>query len=188
MTSLETESLAHRRHRGRGPAGGSEEAPEGTALAPIVADDTNPHTRTRVRYAQRVQYHRRRLLPNVGRSGSDYGRFRRAVDGGWDAGEVLAAAEALPRPLRDMDALAVTLALSRDPHPMYGRAAARLLGRLMLADGAWGLREVRIAAEALRDLPDPALHGSAVQRLHSALAAVGRDDLTARLGRFEAAR
>jgi len=126
-------------------------------------------------------------LPNAGRSGSGYGRFRRAVDGGWDGGEVLAAAEALPRPLRDADALAVTLALSRDPHPMYGRAAVRLLGRLMLANPNWGLQEVRIAADALRELPDPDRHGSAVTRLRGALELLGRDDLVAEIRRFDAA-
>jgi len=97
--------------------------------------------------------------------------------GGWYASEVLAAAEGLPQPLRDVDALALTLVLSRDPHPRYPRAAARLLGRLLLHDQAWTLQSVRDTATALSRLADSDSVEDAASSLQMILVRGGREDL-----------
>jgi hypothetical protein len=92
--------------------------------------------------------------------GSAYARFRRALQSG-SLPLVRAAAAELPT-IRLDDALRVCLLIrERDPE-QYERAALRWVGRFALEARAATLVEVRVAADALANLPDDDLNSMAV--------------------------
>ena len=84
--------------------------------------------------------------------GSPYSRFRRALQTGNEL-LVLTAARELPKIALD-DALRICLVLRDGDPDRYDRAAVRWLGRFALEGRAVTIRDLRVAAEALEDLPD----------------------------------
>jgi hypothetical protein len=83
--------------------------------------------------------------------GSPYSRFRRALKTGNEL-LVLAAARELPRVALD-DALRICLVLRDGDEERYERAAVRWLGRFALEARGATLDDIRVAAEALDELP-----------------------------------
>ncbi len=83
--------------------------------------------------------------------GSPYSRFRRALTTGNEL-LVLAAAQELPRIALD-DALRICLVLRDGDEDRYEKAAVRWLGRFALEARGATIDDIRIAAEALDELP-----------------------------------
>jgi hypothetical protein len=83
--------------------------------------------------------------------GSPYSRFRRALTTGNEL-LVLAAARELPRIALD-DALRICLVLRDGDEERYEKAAVRWLGRFALEARGATIDDIRIAAEALDELP-----------------------------------
>jgi hypothetical protein len=86
--------------------------------------------------------------------GSPYQRFRRALETG-NAALVTAAALELPRIALD-DALRICLVLRGGDPDRYERAAVRWLGRFALEAHGATIDDLRLAADALDELPDHA--------------------------------
>jgi hypothetical protein len=100
----------------------------------------------------------------MGRHGTPYGRFLRALDSGNEV-LILTAARELPRVALD-DALRICLVLRDGDPDRYERAAVRWLGRFALEARDVTVNAIRGAAEALGDLPDqPAEAMERLQRL-----------------------
>ena len=102
-------------------------------------------------------------------SGSPYARFQRALD---TCNEllVLAAARELPQIKLD-DALRICLVLRGSDPSRYERAAVRWLGRFALEGRGVTIEDLRLAAQALDELPARA--GEAMERLQRLCVARG---------------
>ena len=83
--------------------------------------------------------------------GSPYSRFIRALQTGNEL-LVIAAARELPRVGLD-DALRICLVLRDGDEERYERAAVRWLGRFALEAAGATIDDIRMAAEALEELP-----------------------------------
>jgi len=101
--------------------------------------------------------------------GSPYSRFRRALQTGNEM-LVLATARELPRVALD-DALRICLMLRDSDEDRYERAAVRWLGRFALEARGATIDDIRIAAEALDELPQQAT--DAMERLQQLCVARG---------------
>jgi hypothetical protein len=101
--------------------------------------------------------------------GSEYARFRRALQTGNQA-LVLAAARELPQVALE-DALRICLLLRDGNRERYERAAVRWLGRFALEGRSVTVEAVRLAAEALDALPERA--GEAMEQLQAVCRAHG---------------
>ena len=101
--------------------------------------------------------------------GSAYRRFRRALETGNEL-LVLTAARELPQIALD-DALRICLVLRDGERERYDRAAVRWLGRFALEGRAVTIRDLRLAAAALEQLP--AHTGEAMERLQRLCVARG---------------
>lgn len=101
--------------------------------------------------------------------GNAYSRFRRALQSGNET-LVIAAARELPQVALD-DALRICLVLRGGDPTRYERAAVRWLGRFALEARGVTIQDLRLAAEALDELPSRA--GDAMERLHRLCVARG---------------
>jgi hypothetical protein len=101
--------------------------------------------------------------------GSPYSRFRRALQTGNET-LVLATARELPRIALD-DALRICLTLRDGDEDLFERAAVRWLGRFALEAKGATIDDVRVAAEALDELPRRA--ADAMERLQQLCVARG---------------
>jgi hypothetical protein len=101
--------------------------------------------------------------------GNPYARFRRALETGNEM-LVSAAARELPQVALD-DALRICLLLRGGDPGRYERAAVRWLGRFALEGRQMTIADLRLAAEALDDLPEHA--GEAMERLQALCLAHG---------------
>jgi hypothetical protein len=101
--------------------------------------------------------------------GNAYSRFRRALASGNET-LVIAAARELPQVALD-DALRICLVLRGGDPARYERAAVRWLGRFALEARGVTIQDLRLAAQALDEMPARA--GEAMERLQRLCVARG---------------